>query len=197
MALPSTRREFRITLSHVPRAINRDDAVILAQHPSETEEHVVLRVLARCVLFEESLAFGPGLSTPDAADLWARDLTGRLTLWVECGTADAEDLVRVAQRNAGARVHAVFGDDRRLRELCDQLRAFPEPKKGESALAVWRVDPALVRALARSQARRQAWTVTVLDEHLYVEADGAPLDGPLARLDTAAARAGALPSSDM
>ncbi|HEY8211682.1 MAG TPA: YaeQ family protein, partial [Myxococcaceae bacterium] len=146
--------------------------------------------LARCLLFEERLEFGPGLSTPDAADLWARDLTGRLTVWVECGTADAEDLVRVAQRNAGSQVHAVFGDDRRLRELCDQFRGFDRPRKGEDALSIWRVEPALVRALARSEARRQVWTVTVLDEHLYVEADGTSLEGPLARLDTAAARAG-------
>lgn len=183
MALPSTRREFRIALSHVPRGITREDSVILAQHPSESEEHVVLRVLARCLLFEESLAFGPGLSTPDAADLWAHDLTGRLTQWVECGTADADELVKVAQRHAGAQVHAVFGDERRLRELVDQLRAHKEPRKGESALTLWRFEPAFVRALARSEARRQSWTVTILDEHAYVEAEGEALDSPVTRLD--------------
>ncbi|HEY8209083.1 MAG TPA: YaeQ family protein [Myxococcaceae bacterium] len=192
MALPSTRREFKIALSHVPREITREDSVILAQHPSESEEHVVLRVLARCLLFEESLAFGPGLSTPDAADLWARDLTGRLTRWVECGTADAEDLVKVAQRHSGAQVHAVFGDDRRLRELVEQFRAFKEPRKGESALTLWRLEPALVRALARSEARRQDWTVTVLDEHVYVEAEGDALDGPLSRLDCNSYRSGTI-----
>jgi uncharacterized protein YaeQ len=192
MALPSTRREFKIALSHVPRVITREDSVILAQHPSESEEHVVLRVLARCLLFEESLAFGPGLSNPDAADLWAHDLTGRLTLWVECGTADAEELVKVAQRHSGAQVHAVFGDDRRLRELVEQFRAFKEPRKGESALTLWRVEPALVRALARSEDRRQAWTVTVLDEHVYVEAEGHALDGPLTRLDCNSYRNGTI-----
>ena len=192
VALPSARREFRIALSHVPRGITRDDAVILAQHPSESEEHVVLRVLARCFLFEESLTFGPGLSTPDAADLWAHDLTGRLTLWVECGTADAEELVKIAQRHAGAQVHAVFGDDRRAGEFADQLRAFKEPRKGEPAISLWRVDPPLVRALARSQARRQAWTVTVLDEHLYCEVEGEALDGPLTRRDCNSYRNGTI-----
>ena len=51
MALPSARREFRIALSHVPRGLTREDSVILAQHPSENEEHVVLRVLAETVRY--------------------------------------------------------------------------------------------------------------------------------------------------
>jgi uncharacterized protein YaeQ len=192
MALPATRREFRIALSHVPRGITREDSVVLAQHPSESEEHVVLRVLARCLLFEESLAFGPGLSTPDAADLWAHDLTGRLARWVECGTADADELVKVAQRHSGARVDAVFGDDRRLRELVDALRAHPTPRKGEAALTLWRFDPAFVRALAGPGARRQSWTVTILDEHVYLETEGESLESPLTRLDCNSYRNGTI-----
>src|SRR5688572_18201853 len=144
MALPSTRRELRLTLSHVPRGLQQEETVILAQHPSESEEHVVLRMLAYCFLREEGLRFGPGLSTPDAADLWTHDPTGRLTTWIECGTADAEELIRVAQHHAGAHVHAVLGDPRRLQELAQAVRAFPKPRKGEEAVTVWRIDPGLV-----------------------------------------------------
>ena len=66
--------------------------VVAALHPSETAEHLALRILSWCLLYQEGLAFGPGLGDPEAADLWAHDLTGRLSTWIECGAVDAEKL---------------------------------------------------------------------------------------------------------
>ena len=182
VALTATRLEFRIALANVPRGIERDESVLVAQHPSETREHVVLRVLAWCLLHEERLAMGPGLSTPDAADLWAHDLTGRLTIWVECGTARADDLKRAMQHHPGAAVHAVLSNIRRRDELVAEIAEWKKLPKG-ATLTIWSIDPALVDALAKSEARREKWSVTILDEHLYVETDAGPVDGPLGRHD--------------
>src|SRR5689334_14092613 len=121
VALPSTRLEFRIALAHVPRGVNREEGVIVAQHPSETREHVTLRMLAWCLLWEERIAFGPGLSTPGSADLWTHDLTGRVTTWVECGTARGEDVRQVMQHHPGAAVHAVLASVRRRDELLAEV----------------------------------------------------------------------------
>jgi uncharacterized protein YaeQ len=79
MALQATRYEYRITLSHVDRGRDVQETVLAARHPSETAEHLTLRVLAWCLLNEERVAFGPGLSDGEMADLWTHDLTGRLT----------------------------------------------------------------------------------------------------------------------
>lgn len=117
MALHSTRMEYRIALAHVDRGVTVERAVIAARHPSETAEHLTLRVLAWCLLYEDRLEFGPGLCEPDAADLIARDLTGRVTAWVECGAATAEKLRKVVQHNPGAAVHVVLDDDLRRDEL--------------------------------------------------------------------------------
>src|SRR5688572_33071030 len=107
MALPATRLEYRLALSDTDRGVDVRTSLVVAQHPSETREHVTLRVLAWCLLHEERLELGPGLSDPDVADLWTRDLTGRLTTWVECGTADAEKLRKAMQQNAALTAHAV------------------------------------------------------------------------------------------
>ena len=106
MALSPTRMEYRIALSHLDRGRTLDEAVIVGRHPSETMEHLTLRVLAWCLFSEERLEFGPGLSTPEAPDLWTRDLTGRLTTWIECGAADPEKVRRVVQQNHGLQLHA-------------------------------------------------------------------------------------------
>ena len=178
MALPATRLEYRLALSDSERGVDVRATLVVAQHPSETREHVTLRVLAWCLLHEDRLELGPGLSDPDVADLWTRDLTGRLTTWVECGAADAEKLRKVMQQNAGITAHAVFSDGRRRDELLAGVADWRRPPRG-AELVIWRVDPALVAALAASEARRQQWTVTLVDGHAYVEADGVALDGPI------------------
>jgi hypothetical protein len=61
-----------------------------------------------------------------------------------------------------------------------EVAALPKPPKGLERLDVWICDPALVRALA-SDARRQSWTVTVVEGHVYVDVDGKSYDGPVAR----------------
>lgn len=179
MALAPTRMEFRIALSNVDRSVERQDTVIIGMHPSETAQHLVLRVLAWCLLTDERLEFGPGLSTPDAADLWAHDLTGALTCWIECGSADVEALRKIVQKHPQAQVHAVFGDSRRRDELRDAITEAQ--RKGLDKIALWLVDEELVRGLAARQERRQRWNVTVVGDHFYIDADGTSLDGEVTR----------------
>lgn len=182
MALPSHRMDFVLTLSHVDRGREASEKLAVARHPSESAEHVVLRVIAYCLFHEEGLGFGPGLADADGADLWTRDPGGRITTWVECGTAAFDKLKKVVQHNTGVAVHAVFSDQRRRDELLETARD-PAARAGKvaSSIEVWRVDPALVAALAESQERRQKWAVTIVGDHLYIEADGVARDGALER----------------
>jgi uncharacterized protein YaeQ len=177
MALQATRVEYRIALSHVDRGRTAEETVIAALHPSETPRHLTLRVLAWCLLHDQGIAFGPGLSTPDTPDLWVRDLTGRVTAWIECGAADPEALRKAAGRHGGAALHVVLDEPRRAAELAEALASW----KRASDVTLWTVDGALVEALAARAERRQRWTVTVVGDHLYVEADGVALDGAVTR----------------
>ncbi len=178
MALPSTRLEYRITLSNVDRGVDATESVIVARHPSETAEHVTLRVLAWCLLHEERLEFGPGLSDPEAADLWTRDLTGQLTTWIECGSADADKLRKVLQHNGQVSVHAVLTDPRRRDELVAAIAIWKKAPRG-AELTVWTLPPPLVAALAAREERRHTWTVTIVGGHVYVDADGTVVDGAI------------------
>lgn len=180
MALPSTRYEFRLTLSHVERGIDVQRSAIVARHPSETAEHLMLRVLAYCLFYDERLEFGPGLCDPESADLWARDLTGQITTWVECGAADPDKVRKVFLHHSGAAVHAVFVEPRRRDELLAGVATWKKTPRGRAVLGVWEIDPALLSALAARQDRRQTWSVTLVGEHAYLDVDGTPLDGPIA-----------------
>jgi uncharacterized protein YaeQ len=137
-------------------------------------------MLAWCLVNEERLEFGPGLSTPDSADLWTHDLTGRLTTWVECGSATADKLRKVQQHNPGVAVHVVLDDARRAQELTAELAGSKLPRASTPPV-LWTVDQALVAELAGRDERRQKWAVTVVGDHLYIDADGRALDGPVGR----------------
>jgi uncharacterized protein YaeQ len=179
MALPSARFEFRLTLSDADRGVSVQQSAIVARHPSETAEHLILRVLAFCLLFEERLEFGPGLSDPEAADLVAHDLTGRITTWIECGAADADKVRKVLLHNTEATVHAVLCEPRRHDELAAGIAAWKKPPRGRSRLGIWTIARELVAALASREGRRQTWTVTLVGGHAYIEADGLSVDGPV------------------
>jgi len=176
MALQPTRLEFRLTLSHVDRGIDVSETLYVARHPSETQEHVVLRVLAWCLFAEEGLAMSPGLSTPDAADLWTHDATGRLTTWIECGTATAERLRKALQHHSGAKSHVVVDDTRTADALFAELAETRWPRSCPPP-TVWIVDPALVAALAQGDDRRARWAVTVVGDHFYIDVAGRTLNG--------------------
>jgi uncharacterized protein YaeQ len=156
---------------------------VVARHPSETAEHATLRVLAWCLFPAEGLAFGPGVSDGDAADLWARDPAGEVTAWIECGAATAERVKKVLQHHPAAELHVLLAAPRRRDELLAEMAAWPRVPRGIDRLAIWELDPAFVAALAARDARRQRWTVTVVEGHVYVDADGDPIDGPIARVD--------------
>ena len=181
MALPSARYEFRITLSDPDRGVDVQRPVIVARHPSETAEHLMLRVLAFCLLYEERLEFGASLSDPEAADLWARDLTGQITTWVECGAADPDKVRKVLLHHGDAAVHAVLSDPRRRDELLAGIAGWKKPPRGRGGpgLWLWIVVRDLLAALASREARRQTWSVTLVGGHAYVEADGQMLDGAI------------------
>jgi uncharacterized protein YaeQ len=179
---------FEIALSVADRGIDVSRSLFVARHPSETLAHVALRVLGWCALYEEGLEFGPGLCDGEAPDLLARDDGGLVRTWVACGRVPWEKVRKALSATAGgggpgnapARVVAFFGETRRAEELAREIAELPRRPKEIGRVEAWTVDQSLVDALAQD-TRRQAWTVTVVEGHLYVDANGASHEGALTR----------------
>ncbi len=66
----------------------------VARHPSETAEYMVVRILAYCLEYQEGIELTEGVSSGDEPALVVRDLTGRITGWIEVGMPDANRLHR-------------------------------------------------------------------------------------------------------
>ena len=110
MALKATIFKASLQVSDMDRKYYAEHALTLARHPSETDERMMLRVLAFALNAHEHLAFGKGLSDTDEPDLWQKDLTGRILHWIDVGQPDEKRLIRASGRadrlrgNAGQRI---------------------------------------------------------------------------------------------
>jgi uncharacterized protein YaeQ len=100
MALRATIFKADLQVSDMDRHYYADHAFTLARHPSETDERMMVRVLAFALQAHEALVFGKGLSTDDEPDLWQKDLTGAIDLWIEVGQPDEKRILKACGRSA-------------------------------------------------------------------------------------------------
>ncbi|EAW30318.1 cellulose synthase operon C protein [marine gamma proteobacterium HTCC2143] len=85
MAIKPTIFKFNISLSDLNREIYEELNLTVAQHPSETTERMVTRVLAFCLNTGDRLEFCKGISNTEEPDLWRQSLTGEIDSWIEIG----------------------------------------------------------------------------------------------------------------
>ncbi len=95
MALKATVVKAELQISDMDRHYYGTHALTLAQHPSETDERLMVRLLAFALFADEKLEFGKGLSTDDEPDLWRKSYTGEIEQWIDLGQPD-ESRVRKA-----------------------------------------------------------------------------------------------------
>jgi uncharacterized protein YaeQ len=98
MALKPTIYKFDIALADMDRDLYESLSLTVAQHPSETPERMLVRVLARCLYHHDELSFTRGLSENDEPDLWQKSLDGRIERWIEVGEPSAERLKKAGRQ---------------------------------------------------------------------------------------------------
>src|SRR6185436_13552241 len=98
MALKSTVFRAELAVADIDRGYYADHPLVLARHPSETDERMMVRLLAFALHADPLLAFGKGLSTDEEPDLWRRDLTGAIGLWIDVGRPDERRVKKACGR---------------------------------------------------------------------------------------------------
>jgi len=99
MALRATIHKAELSVADMDRGYYADHSLTIARHPSETEERMMIRILAFALRAGPSLSFGRGLSTEDEPDLVGRDPTGAIDLWIDVGWPDERRVRRACSRS--------------------------------------------------------------------------------------------------
>jgi uncharacterized protein YaeQ len=98
MALNSTTYKAELAISDMDRAYYATHVLTLARHPSETDERLMVRLLAFALYADERLAFAKGISSDDEPDLWRKDRTGEILDWIELGQPDEQRIRKACGR---------------------------------------------------------------------------------------------------
>ncbi|MEY4094257.1 MAG: hypothetical protein RLZZ53_1456 [Acidobacteriota bacterium] len=176
MALTATIYNFDIDLSDNDRGVYETLALRVAQHPSESNEYLIARVLAYMLEFAEGIDFSRGVSEPEEPTISIRDLTGAITTWIEIGTPDSTRLHKASK--AAARV-AVYCH----KEGAQWLKGLAAAGIHRAdALELYAIDRDLIGALVAKLDRRMAFSVSITDRELYVSIGDENLTGAVTRL---------------
>ncbi|HEU5436600.1 MAG TPA: YaeQ family protein [Telluria sp.] len=98
MALKATIYKAELQIADMDRNYYQEHGLTLARHPSETDERMMVRLLAFALHANEALTFTKGLFDTDEPDLWQKDLTGAIQLWIEVGQPDEKRLMKACGR---------------------------------------------------------------------------------------------------
>ena len=179
MATKATIFKVNLSVADIDHAYYADHSLTLARHPSETDERMMMRLLALAFnahFLNDScsgdgqLVFGAGLSDPDEPDVWLRDFTGQTKLWVEVGQPEEKPLSRACSKSEKVVVYAYHhaaevwwkGIENKLTRM-DKLSVYRVPTDVSSQLAGW----------AERTMQIQA---TIQDGHLMLSCDKGTLD---------------------
>jgi uncharacterized protein YaeQ len=177
MALTATLHTFDVALSNMDRGVYEQLAIKAARHPSESEDFLLTRVIAYCLEYTEGIAFSKGgISDPDDPAITVKDLTGAWRSWIEVGAPDAARLHLASK--ASPRVAVYFHRDPRV-----VLANYAGQRIHRAdAIDAFVMDRGLLTALAERLDRRNSWSLSVTEGHLYLETGGTTLEGTIERV---------------
>src|SRR5437764_10061051 len=166
VALASTIYNVSVDLNDVDRGVYESLALRLAMHPSETMEYMATRLLAYCLEYTEGIEMTAGLSDGDEPAIVVRDLTGRVTAWIEVGLPDADRLHRACKIANRVAVYT----HRDIRILLGQLEGKRIHRAEE--VAIYTFAGNFVRELAERFQRRVKVSLSVTEQHIYLDIAG-------------------------
>jgi len=170
MALTATIRKAELQISDMDRGYYASHTLTLAQHPSETDDRLMVRLLTFALNADDRLEFGRGLSVDDEPDLWRRDYTGDIELWIELGQPDESRLRKAAGRARAVQLVTYGG---RAADIWWDRNASALKKL--STLEVMDLPGEFVTEWGAQIERTMRWDVQIQDGEVQLTSDKAQL----------------------
>ncbi|MBC7956858.1 MAG: YaeQ family protein [Cytophagales bacterium] len=171
MAIKATIYKAQLQLADMDRSIYGDHAVTIARHPSETDERMMIRLLAFALNtpandHNGALDFAKDLWDADEPSLWQKDLTGQIMQWIEIGQPDDKRLMKASPRTERLHVYS-FSHSTPI-----WWNGIATKITRARNISVWQVPADQSQALASLAQRTMQLQVTVQDGAVWV-GDGA------------------------
>lgn len=174
MALKSTIYKATLQVADIDRGWYGEVPATLARHPSETDERMMVRLVALALnahavqtecAGDATLGFGRGLSDPDEPDVVLRDFTGRARRWIEVGQPEERPIARAGSQADRVIVYA-YGPAAEVwwKGLQNKVARLDK-------LEVWRLPADAMADLTALAARTMQLSATIQDGALTLAGD--------------------------
>jgi uncharacterized protein YaeQ len=163
MALKATIFKAEIQIADLDRHYYRDHVLTLARHPSETDERMMVRLLAFALHADPALGFTRGLSTSDEPDLWQKQPDGGIKMWIEIGQPEIKRL-----RSACGRAQQVFVYTYSGRSADIWWQQIKSEASGLDRLSVTNLSSQAVAEMTRLTRRNMQLNCTIQDGQVWL-----------------------------
>lgn len=170
MAQNATIHKVELSVADMDRHYYETHKLTVAKHPSETDERLMVRLLAFALNAAAQLEMTKGLSTEDEPDIWQKSLSGELELWVALGLPSEKVIRQSCSKSQKVTVYAYGGR---------QAEIWWDKIKGSSArfdnLQVVNLTQEDTAGLAGQASRSMRLQVNIQDGDVMVSVDGSIL----------------------
>lgn len=166
MAQNATIHKVELSVCDMDRHYYETHKLTVAKHPSETDERLMVRVLAFALNAHENLEMTKGLSTDDEPDIWHKSLSGELELWVALGLP-SEKVVRQSCGKSGKVIVYSYGG--RTAEMWWEKLQSKTTRFGN--LQVMNLSENDTKSLSESARRTMKLQVNIQDGEVMVSVD--------------------------
>ena len=176
MASGATILKAELNISDMDRHYYGAHSLTVAQHPSETEARLMLRLLAFAIHGHEDLSFTKGISTDDEPDLWQKTLTDEIELWVDLGQPDEKRIRKACGRAKEVVLYNYSGHaDPWWKQNADKLERYEN-------LSVYKIDDEPLNSLSALVRKNMQLQFTIQDGEVLVSDSEKSLDIKLSQL---------------
>ncbi|MGI9274040.1 MAG: YaeQ family protein [Endozoicomonas sp.] len=166
MALKATIFKAELQIADMDRHYYQNHTLTIALHPSETDERMMIRILAFALHAHEQLVFTKGISTDDEPDLWQKNYSDEIELWIDLGQPDEKRIRKACGRSRAVVLYNYGG---RTTDI------WWEQSKGKLSrfdnLSIRNISEQSTKAMAEMAQRSMTLHCTIQDGHVMVSDD--------------------------
>lgn len=163
MAIKATIFKVKLQLADMDRAYYNDLTLTIAQHPSETDERTMVRLLAFALHASNEMKFTEGVSAEDEPDIWQRSLSNEIDIWIDVGLPDEKRIRKACNRAKQVYIYAYGG-----RTVPTWWQPMAEKLARHQNLKVIAFPQAATRSLGELAQRTMTLQCTIQDGQIWI-----------------------------
>jgi uncharacterized protein YaeQ len=162
MALKATIYKANIELADMDRNYYDSLQLTIAQHPSETDQRLMVRLICYILNAHNDLQFGKGVSDEDEAAIWQINYSDEIALWIELGQLDEKRIKKACNKSAQVKLYC-YGSSVETwwSQSQNSLNKFPK-------LSIKQFEPSIIEALVKLLSRTMEFQCSIQDGQLWL-----------------------------